>query len=334
MKGKYTISITSRKVNYRLEIERKISVIKGNSGTGKSSIIRLISDYLEYGKQSGIRLSIDPSASFLVLTNGTDWDKVLSSVHDTVLFIDEDVSYIYGENFQRALWEADCYAVIISRSGMFTALPYSILAIYELITEKKGLNTATTMYKLYEKEQGNDSFNTVLTEDSNSGFEMMKYAFESENTKVISAGGNSSVHGMLIKMNPTEGLICVYVDGAAFGAFIEPVLKYAELRGNIIVSAPESFEYVLLNISDVGKHLSRDHAELIRTYEYCDSRENGSWEQYYEKLLRHITSEYLGFVYSKSKLNSWFLNRKCAEQFVSILQQSFVVRQHNDGNME
>ena len=59
MKGKHIISIVSRKAIYHLELERKISVLKGNSGTGKSSMIRLIAEYLEYGKQSGVKLSTD-----------------------------------------------------------------------------------------------------------------------------------------------------------------------------------------------------------------------------------------------------------------------------------
>ena len=87
MKGKHLISITSRRAEYRLELERKISVIKGNSGTGKSSVIRLISDYLELGKDSGIKLTISSSASVLVLTNSSDWEKILPSVGNTILFL-------------------------------------------------------------------------------------------------------------------------------------------------------------------------------------------------------------------------------------------------------
>lgn len=151
MKGKHIISIASRKAIYHLELERKISVLKGNSGTGKSSMIRLIAEYLEYGKQSGVNLSTDSMVSLSVLTNNSEWSEILKSVHDTVLFIDEDVRYLYSESFQRELWSADCYAVIVSRSGRFTALPYSIFGIYELVTEKKGMNTATSMYRLYEE---------------------------------------------------------------------------------------------------------------------------------------------------------------------------------------
>ena len=40
MKGKFSLEIESRKVIYRLNLERKVTVIKGKSGTGKTSMIR------------------------------------------------------------------------------------------------------------------------------------------------------------------------------------------------------------------------------------------------------------------------------------------------------
>ena len=326
MKGKRIISVSSRKAVYHLELERKISVIKGNSGTGKSSLIRLISEYLEYGKQSGVKISADSSVSFVVLTNTSDWPEILSSAHDTILFIDEDVRYLYSESFQKQLWKADCYAVIVSRSGLFTALPYSIFGIYELVTEKKGVNTTTTMYRLYKEKSENSVFDLILTEDSNSGFEMAKYAFEQESSEVVSASGNASVFSVLQKLTQTYGHICVNVDGAAFGSFIEPVLKLAEVRGNIRISAPESFEYVLLNLDEIKRHLSNDHGELIRTYDFCDVQEYSSWEQYYEELLKQVTEKNFDFTYGKRKLNPWFLNRNCAEQYVNILFKCFVTR--------
>lgn len=167
MKGKHIISVTSRKAGYRLELERKISVLKGNSGTGKSSLIRLISEHLEFGKQSGVKISVNSSVVLAVLTNTSEWAEILSSVHDTILFVDEDVRYLYSESFQRSLWKADCYAVIVSRSGKFTALPYSVFGVYELVTEKKGVNTATIMFRLYEEKRDSGAFDLILTEDSN-----------------------------------------------------------------------------------------------------------------------------------------------------------------------
>ena len=330
MKGKHIISITSRKATYHLELERKISVLKGNSGTGKSSLIRLISEYLEYGKQSGVKLSTDSNVSLTVMTNSSDWSGILESIHDTVLFIDEDVRYLYDESFQRELWAADCYAVIVSRSGRFTALPYSIFGIYGLGTEKKGTNTATTLYHLYEEKHERCNFDIVLTEDSNSGYEMAQFSFE--NREVATAGGNSHVVAKLRGLGQTHGHVCVIVDGAAFGAFIEPMLKYADIREGTWVSAPESFEYVLLNFNEVKRHLSSDQGELTRTYDFCDSSEYGSWEQYYEELLKQVTGEHFGFTYSKRKLNHWFFNSNCRDQYIDMLYKCFVMRRTHGDN--
>lgn len=326
MKGKHIVSITSRRAEYRLELERKITVIKGKSGTGKSSVIRLVSDYLELGKDSGIKVTVSSSTRLLVLTNSSDWDTVMSSLRNTIIFFDEDVRYIYTEAFQKALWTADCYAVIISRSGQFTGLPFAVSSIYELVTERNGKNTITSMYHLYEEKHKRNDFDLVVTEDSNSGYEMAKYAFDSEKMRVISAGGNASVYRTLMKNGGENDQICVDVDGAAFGPYIEPVLKFAELQGTISVSAPESFEFILLHLDSVMKHLSLDHGELSRTYDFCDSKDFITWERYYENLLNEITTEHLGFSYGKSKLNPYFLNGRCAELFIEQICKSFIKR--------
>lgn len=326
MKGKHIVSITSRRAEYRLELERKITVIKGKSGTGKSSVIRLVSDYLELGKDSGIKVTVSLSTRLLVLTNSSDWDTVMPSLRNTIIFFDEDVRYIYTEAFQKALWTADCYAVIISRSGQFTGLPFAVSSIYELVTERNGKNTITSMYHLYEEKHKRNDFDLVVTEDSNSGYEMAKYAFDSEKMRVISAGGNASVYRTLMKNGGENDQICVDVDGAAFGPYIEPVLKFAELQGTISVSAPESFEFILLHLDSVMKHLSLDHGELSRTYDFCDSKDFITWERYYENLLNEITTEHLGFSYGKSKLNPYFLNGRCAELFIEQICKSFIKR--------
>ena len=97
-----------------------------------------------------------------------------------------------------------------------------------------------------------------------------------------------------------------------------------------MVAAPESFEYVVLNFNDVKKYLSTEFGELSRTYDYCEAAQYSTWEQYYEDLLIQVTSEHLGFTYSKRKLNPWFLNRKCAKQYIGLLFQCFVRRRIKD----
>lgn len=336
MQGRHLINIISRKAEYHLELERKITVIKGDSGTGKSSMIRLISQYLELGRDSGVKLTVSSSAKIQVLTNMSDWYQVLEGMENTILFIDENVRCLYDENFQRALWNADCYAVIVSRSGMFTALPYAVLSIYELQTKQNGKTTVTSMYRLYENQVSENNYDLVITEDSNSGYEMAEYAFSAaagENpVKVVSANGNSNVPGKLRECSASHRNICVDVDGAAFGPYIEQTLKYAELTENTKIAAPESFEYLLLQNGDLIRFLTPDSSrpgeaeELTRTFDFCNSRDFITWERYYEKLIEKITAEHLGFQYTKRRLNPYFKTLKYAEQYLEDLGKCYVRR--------
>ena len=41
MVGKYSIIISSPKLNYAFELDRKITILKGNSGTGKTTLVNI-----------------------------------------------------------------------------------------------------------------------------------------------------------------------------------------------------------------------------------------------------------------------------------------------------
>lgn len=42
MVGRYVVEVESKKLHYRLVVERNITILKGNSGTGKTDLIRMI----------------------------------------------------------------------------------------------------------------------------------------------------------------------------------------------------------------------------------------------------------------------------------------------------
>lgn len=173
MKGRYSIEIASRKVLYKLEMERKVTVIKGDSGTGKTSMIRLVSDYLDLGKDSGIIIKKSAEFGMKVFRNTTDWGTELTELHNAVVFIDEDVRFLYDRNFQIMFQTADCYAVIVSRSGMFQQLPYAINSVYEFRTHLDHKLHITQMYQIYHDAFHQTKAGCVITEYSNSRYEMM-----------------------------------------------------------------------------------------------------------------------------------------------------------------
>ena len=57
MKGSYSISVQNNRVKYEFTIKRNITVVQGNSATGKTSLVDLIREYQLNGPDSGINLS-------------------------------------------------------------------------------------------------------------------------------------------------------------------------------------------------------------------------------------------------------------------------------------
>ena len=74
MKGKYTITVHDNLVSYSLELERKITVIKGESGIGKSHMYSLLTDLAKRGKNSGVKCNMTSS---IVVLSITSWERLL-----------------------------------------------------------------------------------------------------------------------------------------------------------------------------------------------------------------------------------------------------------------
>lgn len=64
MKGKYRIIVENKKIRYDFEVKRNITIIKGDSATGKTTLADMISEYEENGADSGIRLAYDRNVIF------------------------------------------------------------------------------------------------------------------------------------------------------------------------------------------------------------------------------------------------------------------------------
>lgn len=96
------------------------------------------------------------------------------------------------------------------------------------------------------------------------------------------------------------------VDGAAFGAYIDDlatIITKHMMGVSVYVFAPESFELCILR-----SRLFHDKCkkQLDETYNYADSKEYGSWEQYYPDLLIELTRN-TPAAYTKSNLNEFYL---------------------------
>lgn len=207
MVGKYDLEVYNRRVHYFLTIQRNITVLQGNSATGKTELIRLINDYNINGRSSGITVKCDVKCT--VLTTA-DWDIRLSAMSGTIVFIDETAGFIKSQKFAEMIKGSDNYFVIVTRDDL-SQLPYSVDEIYGLKnvsdsskykSYKRIYNETYRLYNLKRFEPITPA--AVITEDSNSGFECFNIIFPD---KCISAGGKSKIYSTLRKMPQNEKLI-------------------------------------------------------------------------------------------------------------------------------
>jgi hypothetical protein len=112
MKGKYHIVIQNNKLHYELDIKRNITIIKGDSATGKTTLIGLIDRISRMGISSGI--SIADGAAI-----GPEMNKLYQymRLHDTTnLYLPESFEWmilkagvISGINIQSILEHPEEY---------------------------------------------------------------------------------------------------------------------------------------------------------------------------------------------------------------------------------
>jgi len=57
MTGKYNIVVQNRRLQHKFSIERNITVLHGDSATGKTTLIDMIASYQQNGEASGITIS-------------------------------------------------------------------------------------------------------------------------------------------------------------------------------------------------------------------------------------------------------------------------------------
>lgn len=320
MKGKHKITVKNQHIQYTLELERNITILSGNSGTGKTTLVALLSDYENLGKKSGVTIQCDKSCRVL---SGIDWLVRLEQIRDSIVFVDEGNEFLSSVDFARAVKNSDNYYVLVTRESLYS-LPYSVDAVLELKkTRSKSKRTYNRAYPYYKNipkftEQLN-SVNVILSEDSGSGFEMFSNIAERYGIAAETADGKSNIYDYLQKNKDKR--IMVVADGAAFGAEMEKVHKFSLLYPDrVVLYLPESFEWLLLKAGLVYDSEIRDI--LNNPSEFIESRIYLSWEQFFTELIIRKTEADTYKRYSKNKLALFYLQPKNVDSVVSVIEKN------------
>ena len=307
MVGKYSIEIYNNKLHYEFEIKRNITIIQGNSATGKTTLVNLISDYERLGNKSGITLKCEKEC---VVLPTVMWADFIRTSTQRIIFIDENTPFLKTKAFAEAVNGSDNYFVIIYRDSL-PNLSYSVEEIYGIREDRdsqKYVNTKRvyeSMYQIYNMESSETvNPDIIVTEDANSGYEFFDSVFSGE---CVSGKGKTQMHSAMTRCYNTGKTVLGIVDGAAFGSDMQKMMKsIADKRDKCLLYAPESFEYLLLKSGaiDCDKRL------LNETYDYADSSKYSSWEQFFTEKMHEYTQN-TDHQYSKNHLNKYYLSDRC-----------------------
>ena len=122
MKGIHKVSIENKRVRYEFELRRNLTVLRGDSATGKTTLIDMIQEHINNGEDSSIQLFCDKACYVL---EGATWKGQLSEIHDSIVFIDDGNPFVLTDEFAEQIKATDNYYVIVSREGL-PNLPYSV----------------------------------------------------------------------------------------------------------------------------------------------------------------------------------------------------------------
>ena len=125
MKGSYHIIVQNRYLKYEFDIRRNLTIIQGNSATGKTTLVEMIRES-HLDSNSGMTISCERPCRVI---EGDLWKEQISYISDSIVFIDEGNRFLPTQRFAELVQQSDNYFVIATREKL-PMLPYSIKEIY------------------------------------------------------------------------------------------------------------------------------------------------------------------------------------------------------------
>lgn len=320
MKGTHQIIVESKRIRYRFVLRRNLTIIRGDSATGKTTLVDMIRQYVDNPTGSAITVQCDKQCYVI---SGALWKSTLQGIRDGIIFIDEGNEFVTSKEFAEAISQTDNYYVIVTRESL-PALPYSTEEIYGIHESGKYgtlKQTYNEFFRIYSGQiySGPQKTKEVITEDSNSGHDFFQEICKKENIICESAGGKSNLfHLASVSKQP----LLLIADGAAFGPEMNRMMELIHIRKNITLYLPESFEWLILK-SGIFKD-DRDLKSILeRPSDYIDSKEYFSWERFFTHYLIDISSKtYLQ--YNKKKLNDNYLRPVVEQKILAAIPEMLI----------
>ena len=301
MKGIHKVVVGTKYLKYEFELRRNLTIIRGDSATGKTTLVDMIRTHMNDGESGPVTLNCDKRC---YVVEGNLWKGQLDNIQDGIVFIDEGNEFVKTKDFARGL----------------PALPYSVEEVYGIRTSGKYgtlKRSYHSFYRIYpDSTTEKIKPEKILTEDSNSGYQFFDAVCTEHQMQCDTANGKSNVFSYL-KVHKDEKIL-VIADGAAFGPEMDRVLQLVQTRKNLALYLPESFEWLILS-SGILK--DAETTQILQTPSgYIDSKEYFSWERYFTALLiEKAAGTYLN--YTKKTLNKAYLSDSTKNAILEQMQK-------------
>lgn len=292
------IKVNSNLMNYRLFFGNRVNILRGDSATGKSFLLRLLDN------KRNSKIDIQSTCKLFHI----NVDMILNGLplnDDTVYVLDEGDG-IENSEIVNLINKSRFKFLLITRESDLENVNYGIHQIYNLYQlGKYNISKPSYDYDLNNRLLNTDKIVEIVTEDSKSGFEFYS---NYNNFSVVSSFGNSNIN-KYIKDNQI-----VVIDSLAYGPFIKSLVDISKNR-NIFLIYPKSFEWLILT----SKIFNIPSGKI---YELYEKSINKTEEKFYETYLSSESNK-LGIWYSKSKLNTKFIESGNFEKINQRIEELF-----------
>lgn len=315
------VHIKTNRLEYKFNIVGKYTVIKGDSGTGKTTFYDLVTAM----NQSPASVQNLCDAKVIAVPAIFD-DFKIENYNNCIFVLDEDCTLFRKSNVASFFRKSNNYFIIINRSLKINYLPIHVDNVFKIKTSGKfhtleHLNKRHNLLHMHTPE-------IILTEDSKSGFLFLKDFIASylknKTIKIVAASLNTNDAGAskisknlihLIESGYKEILI-VY-DAAAFAPFIDILEEIIRSHNKISINVLDwdSFENYILNSPMFNCKLSQEDANC--SYE--------SYEQFALTVIQKIIPKY-----SKSKLAECLKFNRCINGCLNIANCNFKHKKYSD----
>lgn len=286
------------RLRYHLEFERRLSFIRGDSGSGKTELCRLL---IESERDTDIIVDVTGLDKVSLVQSQDTIDAIPTKFNTLFIFDDFSYtkSYLLVALYKNYAVKNNLYFVFMSRvdyDGTFLtgdtsegqdvggSLSYSVNSVYDL-SFSNDLYTLVPHYVFPGWKDTN--FDVVLTEDTGKVHDYLKsiIRIKTEPTEVGKATINKDILRLLGEGNKS---ILVLMDTASFGCHMEQFTTlFSDSCYNgcnvAFMSIYECFEELLCQ-SNMIRPLTKELDNIeINANNYT------SWEKYFENLLERLT---------------------------------------------